>query len=280
MGVQSGKYGTVNGRSTVRNWQVSETTESKTYVASNTKGGTGRQPGINDWSGNFGQFGGLPSILPGETFEFIGYTAPDNGVSGATGSRRRGSAYVESVAITLNWENNDIVSMVTNVLGNGELITETGAPYDDTSEPDVPPGFEASIVFTMIGSDSGEEEILCAKSAVLTLTCPGQAYANSCTEGWRARKPGIIDWNLSVVVDEHQKPSGLEKGDKIEVRVKINDDDEIQLRWGQVKEFTNLNVNRETGEIISQTILIEMDGYAEGEEGLIMVGETQFWPVE
>src|SRR5947207_1860310 len=98
MGVHSGKFAAVNGKSTVRNWSINDTNATKAFIASNTGGGTGRLKGNHDWSGSYSQYSGIPAVMPGSALSFTGYSAPDSDVNNTTGKTKSGTAIVDSIA--------------------------------------------------------------------------------------------------------------------------------------------------------------------------------------
>jgi hypothetical protein len=282
MGTHSGKFGAANGISTLRNWVINELSQPKQFAASNTRGAHGRRAGIKDWNGSYGAYGGSPLILPGETFSFEGYTAPDDDVEGSTGAVYSGDAVIESVAITWDWRGSNIISHTANFSGAGPL-TETTDIITDISDPDAPPITGARIEFDGIGSEgsgSGSGSELCVATATLTLSAPSQTFVNSCTGGYTGRRSGNLDWTLSIVMDENRRSEiPFDIGDDIALRLFIDADRFWRLKWGHVRDFSGLTVDRETGTIISQTCNIDMNGFLGGAIGeIISPDAVQWWP--
>lgn len=280
MGIHSGKFGAVNGISTVRNWQIGETSDVKVFAASNTKGGTGRRRGNRDWSGNIAHYGGLPLVLPGEEFNFAGFTSPDDDVSG-NGVRWYGPAICESVNINWNWETAEIINSVINFAANGALARDT-TEITDTSNVDAPSPIGAGVRIIPSGSSSAGE--LCpVVSAALTLTTPAKPYANSCTAGQMKRKLGNLDWTLALVLHEND-PDDLPYAIDDFVGIQIDIDDTGSNYWEMiyalVQDFSNIVTDIETGNIIQMTSNFGMAADdAEGNIGTISLpGGTQYWP--
>lgn len=279
MGAHSGRFGVVNNQHSIRNWQVSETSATKPYVASNTKGGRGRKRGTRDWSGSFTQYGIIPSLKPGQKFTFAGYTAPDDDTFGSNGKTYSGPAIVESIALTVNWQSADPVQSVINFAGDGALTLGTGL-YSDDTEPDVATPEDIRAGYLIVGgsgSDSEDAVDLCLTQFTLNLLTNNVTSVNSCTAGQTQRKTGPFDWNASLQMEEDGRPD-FDIDDDVELWLFLNDAMAWHLKWGLVKEFTNLNVDRETGAIISQTVNIEMNGFSDGEAGIVENSTEELWP--
>lgn len=273
MGVHSGKFAVLNGFSTVRNWNISDTITNPKYVASNTLSGTGRGVGIQDWSGSFGFYGAVPTVFPGETFAFLGYTAPVDDVEGSVGQRGTGNAIVDSVAITWNWTNGEIINAVANFSGNGSLAWASGAAIEDVSAPDVPSVCGTKIQAS-IPDGSAFVDIANVEQAVLTISAANQSYVNSSTNCWTARKPGIIDWTLALTIqDDIFIGKGLDK----QIKCFIDATDFYLLKWGKMKDISGITANRETGEIIKHNATFEMNGFVGGVAGQIVLPDESIW---
>lgn len=283
-GVRSGRYGAVDGQSTVRNWAFNLLSEPKTFRASNTHGGTGRQQGIRDWNGSFGAYGGNPIVRPGQEFIFSGYTAPETNVEGGVGPIYTGPAIVDSLAVTWNWTNGDIISYVANFSGNGEVV-EGEDVYLDTTSPDVPSFDSGKITIDpgddqSLGSGSSFSEWCKLVSATLTLTAENKSAVNSCSGGWRTRVPGPLDYTLAVVAQETSHIRlPFELRDDVPLRLYTGENLYWRLKWAHVIDLTGMTVNVETGDFIQLTINFGMSGFVADETGhIIMPDLTQLWP--
>ena len=278
MPVKSGKFAAVNGISTMRQWQLNDTSTPKAFVASNTQGGTGRKKGNTDWTGSLGAYGGSPAHMPNDTFDFKGFTAPTDGANGPT---YKGNVMVDQVAIQWNWENADIISHTLQFGSNGPLTEDVEAPTTDGTAPNVPAiiGQEVSIGT----DDSGPAVILNVKSAALTIKAAVKTYVNSSTDGVVQRVPGNIDWDATVVVDEcdfSEMPFTI--GDDVLIRLPAGGDLYWELKWGIVSGFQNLQVDRESNNIIGFTMHFEMNGFSDEDESvghILLPGvEEPWWP--
>lgn len=274
-GVHSGKYGVVNGQETVREWTITDNLSLTRYVASNTLIGSGRKNGIRAWSGSFSQYGHKPTLLPNDVFAFRGYTAPtDPGVSPA-GLVYFGQARVSQVAVTWNWESNEIISTETQFTGHLALATEHETEVDiSVPDPLTPSG-------TKIEAD--DVEIPNLTTATLTLTADVQTYVNSSTHitghTWTGVRNGPIDWTLAVTMQDVRRGAPVPTiGSDSELKLYVDDTDFWLLEWGQLGDITGISVNRESGAIIQQTLNFAMNGFNDGEVGqIVLPGEVSPW---
>jgi hypothetical protein len=272
MGLMSGKFGMVNGQSAVRNWQTTLTSSPKKYVASHSAQGPGRRPGIQDWTGSFGCYGAKPLVMPGETFTFGGFTGPTTGVEATNGDAYGGSAIVESVALTWNWESGDILSHVVNFGGNGAWA-KTLAHYEDNGDPELRETIG-------LGAEVDGETIDNVTTITLTITAENKTYVNSSTAGWTKRVAGTIEATLSLgLQNTNVDDLVIGIGEDCEFKLFVNDEDFWLLRWMHFKDISGLQANREGGDIVALTCNFEMQGLdAANEIGCIVLpGETTAW---
>lgn len=273
MGVHSGKLAVLNGFSTVRNWNINDIITNPKYVASNTLNGAGRGVGIQDWNGSFGFYGAVPSVWPGETFAFLGYTAPGDDIEGSNGQRGSGNAIIDNVAITWNWQNGEIISSVANFSGNGALAWADGAALTDATAPDVPSVCGTKIQAS-IPDGSAFADIANVSQAVLTISAANLAYSNASTACWMARKAGTIDWTLALTIeDDIFIGKGLDK----QIKCFISATEFYLLKWGKMKDISGITANRESGEIIKHTATFEMNGFVDGVAGQIVLPDLSVW---
>jgi len=272
----SGKFGVVDGQSTVKNWNIGETSTPMPYVASNTLCATGRLKGIEDWAGGFTQFQHTPLLMPGDNFTFTGYTAPDSDVKGGTGETFVGAAIIDGVTISWNWVTGEIISVDLTFSGNGALAQST-AVHSDVTVPDVDSTINTKITYGEEGAGAVEWENL--TTAVLNITAANQTFVNSTTGPFINRKPGVIDWNLAVTQEDVDRGAQtFDKGDSVEFNLFVDATDFWRLKFGIVKDFTNITVDIETGAIIAQTVSIEMDGFNPSSGVIFFPGGAQWWP--
>lgn len=282
MGVHSGKFGVVNGEETVRNWSINDEQALQSYVASNTLFGTGRQPGIESWTGSFQKFGYMPNTMPGELLAFVGYQAPDDDVSG-NGMRYSGQAMVSQLQINWNWGAGEIINSQIDFAGHLALTAAVGAEITDASFPTVPPVTVTKIEYAPGPNFDTFEELDCLVSAQLTFQCALQSYVNSCTivasRLWTGQKAGPIDWTLAITQQDNART--LTKGQQVALRLYVNATEFFLLKWGRLQNYTGINVDRQTGAIISQTLNFGMDGFdTVGEDvgQIVLPDATVWWP--
>lgn len=280
MGVHSGKFGVVNGQGNVVNWQVTDTADTQKFIASNTRGGTMRRPGIQSWSGSFEQQTGSPVLFPGQFFAFAGYVAPDNDTLNGTGEVYSGQAIVDELEMEWDWAGGGLIKTTLNFSGHLVLTPMSGqAALVDNSVIDAPSVLTAGSPLVGV---NGAALVAWPNltQATLTLSAENQSYVNSSTGGWTGRKAGNIDWSLQATEQEVLRTL-FQKFDQLELELFVDAVNYWHLKWGQVKDFTNIRVDRE-GAIIARTVNVEMQGFdkTSGTAGLITApgAGANFWP--
>lgn len=281
----SGKFGVVNGASTVRNWTAEDTAAVKAYSASNAKGGKLRSAGIRSWSGSYSGYGHTPLHLPGESFSFLGYVAPEDDTLGSNGYRLSGTALVSSVVINWAWTGEDVlINHVVNFAGHLGLAYADGAAITDATTPaeyNVRMIADAMTHSTdgFVANDVGFDHVT---QMSLTITNDLKPYVNSSTvvanEIWTGQKPGHIDWTLALTYESTAKPLTLNTQD-YSLRLWVDDTQYWALAFAKAMSYTGLNVDIESGSIVSQTVNLAMSAHDGAGYGHILEpGGTQFWP--
>lgn len=273
MTVHGGKFSAVNGKRSIRQWSVNDAHTPAKGVASNTLNGTMRRPGVQDWTGSYNAFGAQPEVLPGESFSFVGYTAPDNDVSGV-GRTYVGTALVESIVISWNYQNGELLSHVVN-FGGDLALTSGSATVTDTSDPDALPVCGTKLEYDF--SDDNYVELDNILSMQLTISSALQTYVNSSTACWTGRKAGPLDWTLAITQQDNVRASIFDKGDRVRLKLFVDDTLFWSLIWGQVRDFTGITADRETGAILQRTINIDMDAWDGADIGQIIKPDTTVW---
>lgn len=277
MGVHSGRFAVVDSQSTVENWSINIQSTPQPYIASNTRGGTGRIMGVQDWNGNFQQKGGVPTKMPGDSLSFKGYTAPETDVVDTDGPVYEGDAIVDQVQLTWNWETGEPIMTVINFSGDGE-VEETTDTLQDTTDPNVPGprGLRITLGPDESGSDSDD---LCTSQAQLIITAANQPYVNACTDNWTRRKPGPIDWTGTLTL---HNDSGLdlpfEIGDDVELWWYVTETTYWITKWAHVVSFTGITADR-AGPIIGMTVNLGMNGFNPDVGQIRLPGAgSDWWP--
>lgn len=275
MGAHSGRFCVIDGVDTMQNWNLTIQSAPHAYVASNTKGGTGRVQGVNDWNGTFAQKGGVPTHMPGDIFSFKGYTAPADDLLGSAGPTYEGDAIVDQVQITWNWETGEPIAMVTNFSGDGECV-EGSDSLDDVTDPNVPQprGLRITLGPDELGSDSDD---LCTSQAQLTITAANVPYVNACTDNWTRRKAGPIDWTGTLTMHED---SGLllpfEIGDDVELWWYVTQSTYWITKWAHIVSFAGITCDR-AGAIVGMTVNLGMNGFNPGAGQIRLPGAVADW---
>jgi hypothetical protein len=284
----SGKYGAINGLSTVRNWNAAITNTPFSYSASNTRAGTGRNRGIRDWTGSFQQLMHTPNVVPGEIFTFEGFLAPTTGDYGTAGPAKTGSAIVQSVVIVWAWDTNEPINCTVNFAGVTPLEDAT-ATITDLTIPDmeIPEGKflkygAAADTFADIMAGTVGDDLINTSRATLTMTCTNPEFVDSNTAGWRGRVKGKMDWTLEIArndVSLADRPFDID--DIISIVLPVSATEYWGIKFARVMNFSGVTVDINEGGILTETISMGMQAtdVVEGMGEIVAPGSvTPFWP--
>lgn len=286
MTLHTGRWGMVNGATKIRNWSIQDGYADNTLVHSGTEYGTDRENGPYDWSGSFSAYGHSPIVMPGEYLSFIGYRAPDATDDADNGDRYSGQVYIDSVAITINFQTNEVISHVVNFGGNGDLTIAQGVEIAGGAASANPTPCAGKIVTFVSGSPDVETILQHVTQATLTFSKPAITSVNSGTTAGSEkcitmREAGpAIDWTMSITTEEGVRNTSLIPGSNHKWRVYVTSSDFWELVWGKINDITGLTVDRETGAIISQTYNVAMKSHLSGVTGNITKpgAGTNWWP--
>lgn len=277
MAIHGGAKGVVDGVSAVRNWQISDDGQLSRFVNSATALGSGRRKGIQQWNGNYACHGAVPAHFPGEFFTFLGYTAPDDNVSGV-GLTYGGEAVVDAIGINWDWASGNVIEHSLGFSGHLAL-TATAADTEvlDATVSDPEPVGVTKIAYSANGSDFTDLTDL--TQASLQIQAANSSYVNSSTASGTGRIAGPIDWTASINIESSVMGHGLTKFNDYVWRFYVTATTYYELKWGQVKGYTGLVINPETGQVISHTINIEMNATKSAALGFIKKpGAVTWWP--
>lgn len=285
----SGAYGAINGESTVSRWNATITNSPYAYGASNTRAGKARSIGTFDWTGSFTQMIAVPTVMPGDIFTFTGFLAPTTGIWGSSGPTKTGSAIVESVVLTWNWETNEPVGTVVNFAGVSPL-TDGSDTITDTTLTDlkIPQGLsikysdlEADTPAAIFAGTAGDEFVNISR-AVLTISCANPRFVDSSTDGWASRVRGTLDWTLDLTQNEVALADyPIARNDILQLVLPIDDTDYWVLQYGRVLNFSGVTMDMTTANILNQTINIGMQAHTPTDVigGIRKPGAvTDWWP--
>ena len=266
MGVFSGKYGAVGDVDTVRNWVLNELTTPAEMRASNTLGGTARYEGVYDYNGTFEGYDGVPPYMPGDYFDFTGYTAPSTGALGVAGITKSAvNAIVQEVTINWNWQSGELLNWALSFAAGEPLaITEAQAVVQDLVLP--VPKIICGTKVTLTASDTVWPNIV---SASLTIRANNPTYVNSSTNGYTGRRRGIIDWTAAIVEEADQTDVslgvaaclGTQVGSDNILRLWCDATTYWDLYWAHFVDVSDLRVDNDTGAIVGQTNNFAMMGF-------------------
>lgn len=253
----SGKFGRIGSVPAIRQWSLEDGFSDNKVVHSGTAGGTSRSKGIFDWTGSCGGFGHTPPYFPGAIVPVELYKAPDASGDTANGDIANGNIHINQVSIVLDFATNQAIGWQMNFGGNGDLVWDTGAMPVGVPQAEFPP---CAGKVVLVADDGTTETIIPhVTQATLTLTNEAKTFVNSgtttgtgkCTTG-RAAGQGL-DWTLAIASQDGNENAALASGTTVHVRVYVTATAFYSLKWGLVGKRSGLNVNVESGEIISQT---------------------------
>jgi hypothetical protein len=288
MGVVMGKYGVVDGVSSVLNWTISDEIAITRRRLSNTKAGSTRAPGVKAWTGSFVSLGKVPAVMPGADFDFAGFIGPDSGIPGETGVAYEGSAMVDSVSATWNWGNNEPLAWTVNFSGHLDVTINTAAIYTDDTNPDIRtpcdfgggPKFSTTLADTLATIAAGSNKLTNVVTAALTITAENGSYVNSDTDCNTGRLSGTVDWSLAIVQQDTTRQ--LLKGAKCGLILPVGGGEYWGFRWGMVRGYTGVGADNDGAGVYQHTFNIDMHGVdaTAGAGQIILPGESaDWWPV-
>lgn len=275
MATLTGEYGVVEGVKGCREWQISEEATAEVIRNSATKGAAKRVNGVKRSTGSFTGEGGIPLKMPGEALAFKGYTAPDDGVFGSDGNTASVNTLITSVSINLNWAGNESVNHNVEFTGTGELT------FADEFLEDVGPIPLGSICAVKIDYGLSGSEVVLENIATATLTFRKEVitYINSSTNCIESSKPGPLDWDLSITLQDNRRAIALQSDERF--RVWINDTQFYLLEFGHVEAYNTLSTNPSTGDIITQEMMVVMQSIRQSDSQIgqiAMPDGSIYWP--
>lgn len=244
----------------VRNWVFSTNGNPEARVYSGTRFGTQRIPGHIETVGSFSGFGATPPLFVGDTFTFIGYTAPTSGIPCTPGCAYTFLALVETLNITWNWtaENKGVQWTITfSSTEVPSVITNFDDPCDDNVYCD---DNVCNLSFIMMNPCAGDAiiEFCNLVSASLTFNAKNTPYSNNSTNCAIRREVGTLDWTMEVI-DQNPCIIPIIQADYwFEIRATVSPATSWILKYGQYQGASNFLTNVETGEIISKTNTFNM----------------------
>lgn len=256
MPVVSGRHGLLSLNETIvthmRNWNLTDVQAPVTYSSSQTKLAMGRKTGIRSWQGSFQGYGGYPGFVPGEYLDFLGYKGNDAGDE-TPSEVAGGEILITSLDITWNWQSNEVISWQAAFTGNGEIAYTTPdleLPSDGTAPP--------TPCNTQWNRNTVAIPALTTGTLNLSCTAIETVNSNSYANGfcWKGVKPGIKDAKASVTQESDTQPYTV--GELITLRCNIDATTYWELAYMHFLGYSNIQVNRETGAIITQNLDYEM----------------------
>ena len=248
----SGRFSAVNGIGNVGKWSVKEAVAEDKIVNTATRNGTDRLPGTRDVTGSYEAYGGLPAVLPGETFQFIGYTSPTSNVFGTAGMRYTVDAIVTQVVVTWDFAANKAVKHTVQFGGVGALVVASGAAIIDATA--VIKTLSSLCAFVQ---GSAVPFLTARTTATLTLTNGVSSFANASTSNQTFREAGTLDWTLAIPVHGHAVP--FTPGTALtDLKLGINATDNWWFKNALVMDTTDITCSPGSDSIETQTVNVGM----------------------
>jgi hypothetical protein len=275
----SGQFAAVDGVGALINWTVTRSRPSVTARHSGTRGGRARRKGVGSWQGTMSGIGGLPPSLPGKLANFIGYSGPANSIEGGAGHRYSGTIIITDVTIKWDFSTNAIIAWDLSFVGHLGLTRGDGAAVVDATSTIEWESSLLPIKFDVVLA--GDYAAFTDMTTVqLKITSDVVSFVNSSTANETGRRTStLVDWELSIGLQRSDAP--LAEGTELAIQAFTTDELFWELKYGRVREYSGITANRETGEIMSQTLVIEMSSNleADGAIGVIKApGDVQYWP--
>jgi hypothetical protein len=219
-------------------------------------------------------YGHTPILMPGDLFNFLGYTAPDNDASGV-GWTYSGQAMITQLVHNWNFTGGEVLNMSYDFGGNMALTPNAAAAQiTDTAPADLPLVQLTKIQFSIDGA--AWQDWTAVSTAALTLNNMVQTFVDSDTiiagRIWTGRKKAVS--NASVAITEHNTDrSRFTKGQQLWLRMYVTPTLFWELKWVKIESFTGIKVDIKTGAIIQQTVNLKMnivdDGVVSSSPGVL-----------
>lgn len=237
----------------VREWSINETAEQSSVVCSSSQGAVTRVAGNKDWTGQYSGYGPLPSVLPGDEFEFEG------AITGSGGSAVgvKGDAICNQIQVAINIETGEAIAHTVQFGALGALTRGTVTVPADTGLPNP---YSAAGLGVLIAADpfSSFAAIHSVKTATLTISRANQSYASSNTSGHMSRKIGNLDVQLALACYAKDTdgfasfpiPNSIYA---VQMQTNLSPAEHWLLKWMMFQEFAG-SVNIEDASIVECTL--------------------------
>jgi len=265
MAVITGIRGLLNGVALFRDWSVTETANLKDINhASVAEGGKQRFVGIQDWNGTANAYGLEPDFYPGDSVNFLG------SIDGSVGLD--GDCLVTQVVITIPIGADDPPTIAYTFRGD-EALTRGAAVVADPATLLMPPSVRGLCpLLSNINVDSpAYTEQANVYNITITLTIDVAEFNDCSSNGIQQVKE--TTWDASVSYDQYvddfddliKTATSNDIGTAFNVRIPIDDPvtEYFEFQWLRASELSNMQVNRETGDLVSATCNFELSALEE-----------------
>ncbi|HUT10430.1 MAG TPA: hypothetical protein VMY42_08035 [Thermoguttaceae bacterium] len=259
----SGELGAIsiggNDYAMIRNWKIAVKADNQAVVDSATSGGTTRLGGNMDWSGSFVADGHPDAGLWEEGVAFVG------SIDGAKGAY--GAIIVESVRVNIDISTGAPITHEVAFSGSGAL-TLGAAVEADASVATPVPSIGGKVELATPAAEQSYTELAQVQTITLELKRPSTTYADSSSAGYTKRKRGPLDWTCSIKVGPDSNTGNAAYGleglpqpkDVKSIKITDGNDTTWILDWGIFDDISDIEVNRETQQVVACTLNASMCG--------------------
>jgi hypothetical protein len=249
----TGIHGAVGGVASLMAWSLSDSSASPVDRTGATGGLPVRGPGIKSYSGSISRAGSMPPVFPGGTMAFVGYMSPTTGVPGTNGPGVSGLAIIKSATIKWDWTTNKALSVECAFGAASDFV------FADTAAPALVPGYAptypcGSNIKWRLPGGAVLLDILETKTATLSITNATQTIVDAGSGCLQLEGPGNPDLTVSIELSTPDRP--IATNNLVELHLPVGAS-AYRIKYLRCKGYSNLKINRESGEFISQTVDFE-----------------------
>jgi len=240
----------INRIARFQKWSMNTQGNPDVRVYSGTRLGEQRIAGPEQTTGTFQAFGASPPLFVGDTFTFLGYTAPTTGVACTPGCTYIVDAIVDTLTITWNWTAQN--KSVFYEIGWSSVGALGAQAFDDPCDDEVYCDTLCDLGLEIQDPCDGNSPVdFCnLTQAVLTFSGNNIEYSNSSTDCEIRKLPGHLSWTLEL---SNENPCLILELQK-DYRILIDATTTTQwiLEWGFHDAVRNFNIDTQTDTIISK----------------------------
>jgi hypothetical protein len=244
----------------VRSWGIRHNSINSEVRCSASKGATIILPGNKDWGGQYGGYGAIPAVLPGQKFWFAGAIAGD----GAAAYGAKGDVMVDSVQISWDIAGGLPISYVVNFGGAGALTLGTVTVPADAAVPS-PLTSTGCKLETCDLDGNNPVEVAEVRTMSLTLTRANQSAHTSTSAGWPVKAKGPLTGSIQATVFAKDTDGwlSLPQPDTIRVvKMWVDNAKYWLLKFVRFNDLSNLDVDIEGAGMVGGSLGGAYSAYA------------------